>query len=118
LSLHHSSIRPVEGDFWPLNTTLYVRDFKGHAPRFVEALLKTVDFDQYSDKAAVPGINRNDLHTEKVAIPPPSIEGEYAKSVESLFNRHSLNVRESNSLSDLREVGVQGPMLGFMTWAV
>jgi type I restriction enzyme S subunit len=38
----------AEGDFWPLNTTLYVRDFKEHSPRFVEALLKTVDFGQYS----------------------------------------------------------------------
>ncbi len=25
----------VTDDFWPLNTTLYVRDFKGNDPRFV-----------------------------------------------------------------------------------
>lgn len=25
----------VERDFWPLNTALYVRDFKGNDPRFI-----------------------------------------------------------------------------------
>jgi type I restriction enzyme S subunit len=34
----------VEQDFWPLNTTLYVRDFKGNDPKFVHYFLKTVDF--------------------------------------------------------------------------
>ena len=33
----------VERDFWPLNTTLWVKDFKGNDPRFVSYLLKTVN---------------------------------------------------------------------------
>ena len=56
-------------DFWPLNTTLYVRDFKGNDPRFVSYLLRGLDFSGHSDKAAVPGLNRNHLHEESARLP-------------------------------------------------
>jgi type I restriction enzyme S subunit len=55
----------VNQPYWPLNTTLYVCDFKGNSPLFVYYLLKEVDFLRYSDKAAVPGVNRNHLHQAK-----------------------------------------------------
>lgn len=59
----------VEGPYWPHNTALYVRDFKGNNPRFISYFLK--EFLRYtkSDKAAVPGVNRNDLHQRRVRIP-------------------------------------------------
>lgn len=44
----------VEGDYWPLNTTLYVKDFKGNSPLFISHLLKTVDFASHSGKAVYP----------------------------------------------------------------
>ena len=59
----------ITDDFWPLNTTLYVRDFKENDPRFVSYLLKVLNFSAYSDKAAVPGLNRNHLHQASVRIP-------------------------------------------------
>lgn len=59
----------VSEDFWPLNTTLYVRDFKGNDPRFISYLLKTVDFASRNAAAAVPGVNRNDLHRMSVRCP-------------------------------------------------
>lgn len=59
----------IAGDFWPLNTTLYVKDFKGNDPRFVSYFLRTLPFLAYSDKAAVPGLNRNDLHLAPVRYP-------------------------------------------------
>ena len=59
----------VRDDFWPLNTTLYVRDFKGNDPRFVSYWLRKLDFSGHSDKAAVPGLNRNHMHEEHVRIP-------------------------------------------------
>ena len=59
----------VDKDFWPLNTTLYVRDFKGNEPRFISYFLRSLDFLAYSDKAAVPGLNRNHLHQAQVRFP-------------------------------------------------
>lgn len=59
----------VEVDFWPLNTTLYVRDFHGNDPLFVSYLLRTIDFHTHSGKSGVPGVNRNDLHEIIVSVP-------------------------------------------------
>jgi type I restriction enzyme S subunit len=56
----------IEQDFWPLNTALYVQDFKGNDPRFVSYFLRKELMGLLSDKAAVPGVNRNDLHARKV----------------------------------------------------
>ncbi len=57
-------------DFWPLNTTLFVKDFHGNDPLFVSYLLRTIDFHSHSGKSGVPGVNRNDLHGLEVARPP------------------------------------------------
>jgi type I restriction enzyme S subunit len=56
----------VEHDYWPLNTALYVTDFKGNHPRFVAYFLRNVLRNYQSDKTAVPGVNRNVLHQLKV----------------------------------------------------
>lgn len=59
----------VKDDFWPLNTSLYVCDFKGNDPRFSAYLLRRVlGTTTRSDKAAVPGVNRNHLHLLPVRV--------------------------------------------------
>jgi len=59
----------IEEDYWPLNTALFVKDFKGNDPRFISFLLRTIDFHSHSGKSGVPGVNRNDLHELMVALP-------------------------------------------------
>ena len=53
------------GDCWPLNTTLYVKDFHGNDPQYIYYLLKNV-LSAYKvdgrDKSTVPGIDRNVIH--------------------------------------------------------
>jgi type I restriction enzyme S subunit len=60
----------IEDDFWPHNTSLYVSNFHGNCPRFVWYALQTVDFAAHSAKAAVPGIDRNDIHVLPIGVPP------------------------------------------------
>ncbi len=59
----------IPDDFWPHNTTLYVRDFKGNDPQFISYFLRELNFLAYQDKAAVPGLNRNHLHQAVVRVP-------------------------------------------------
>lgn len=59
----------LERDFWPHNTSLYVVDFKGTHPRFAAYFLSNVLRNYQSDKAAVPGIDRNVLHALDVRVP-------------------------------------------------
>lgn len=64
----------IKEPFWPLNTTLYVRDFHGNDPCFVYYLLQRFDFASFSGKSGVPGVNRNDLHAETIMLPPKITE--------------------------------------------
>ena len=59
----------TELNFWPLNTSLYVQDFKGNDPKFIYYLLQTINWNSYSTKSAVPGIDRNEVHQEQVIVP-------------------------------------------------
>jgi len=60
----------INEDFWPHNTTLFVRDFKGNDPLFISFLLRRIDFQSHSGKTGVPGVNRNDLHQIIAKLPP------------------------------------------------
>lgn len=91
----------VPSDFWPLNTTLYVRDFKGANPRFVAYFLKTLDFQAYTDKAAVPGINRNDVHRAEVLWPPVAVQEQIAHLLGSLDDKIDLNRRMAATLEEM-----------------
>ena len=62
----------VEKPYWPLNTALYVIDFKGNDPRFVAYLLRNILRNYKTEKAAVPGVDRNVLHTLRVRAPSPN----------------------------------------------
>lgn len=57
----------VDGKYWPHNTALYVKDFKGNDPKYIYYLLSCIGRIRTSDKSAVPGVNRNELH--EMAVP-------------------------------------------------
>jgi len=91
----------VEEPYWPLNTTLYVRDFKDNDPRFVSYFLRGIDFLAYSDKAAVPGVNRNHLHLAQIRIPPLSEQRAIASVLSALDDKIELNRRMNATLEGL-----------------
>lgn len=89
----------IEGDFWPLNTTLYVSDFKGNDPRFVSYFLRGIDYFSYSDKAAVPGVNRNHLHQAHIQVPSTVEEQrQIATALSTLDDKIELNRRMNETL--------------------
>lgn len=93
----------VSEDYWPLNTTLYVRDFKGNHPRFISYLLKTLDFQAYSDKGAVPGLNRNHLHLARVRIPRLATQKCIAGILSSIDLKIDMNRRINQTLEAMAQ---------------
>ncbi|WP_201159450.1 restriction endonuclease subunit S [Rhodoplanes elegans] len=93
----------VKGDYWPLNTALYVKNFKENSVRYVYYALKQVDFQKFSDKAAVPGINRNHLHEAAMIIPPREVQVAFERLMSSTWNRQDANDAESSTLAALRD---------------
>jgi type I restriction enzyme S subunit len=89
----------IEDDFWPLNTTRYVKDFKGNDPRFISYFLRRIHFDDYTDKAAVPGVNRNALHGAEVVFPVDlRTQRAIAQILGSLDDKIDLNRRMNETL--------------------
>lgn len=93
-----------KSDFWPLNTTLYVCDFKGHPYWFVYHTLLGLDFTKYSDKAAVPGVNRNALHMERVTTSSPELLQRFEATVAPLMSQAAENADQLESLTALRNL--------------
>jgi type I restriction enzyme, S subunit len=88
----------VESDYWPLNTSLYVINFFGNYPRFIYYMLMNLPFDMYSDKSAVPGVNRNDLHTLSMSLPPIEEQIVSSSFLDHAMARFDLLVRKAHDV--------------------
>lgn len=58
-----------EADYWPHDTTLWVKDFHGNDPRFAYYFLQTMGFERLDAGASNPSLNRNHIHTIPVRWP-------------------------------------------------
>ncbi len=59
-----------EEDFWPHNTSLYVRDFHGNDPYFAGFLLGSLNLARFKTGASVPTLDRNSFKTLPLLVPP------------------------------------------------
>lgn len=64
-SVHYSHDR-----FWPHDTTLFVKEFRGNNPRFVYHFFKQFPIQRFEASSANPSLNRNNLHPVEVLWPP------------------------------------------------
>lgn len=56
----------IQENFFPHNTSLFVRDFKGNDPKYIFYLLKTLGLNNKKSGSGVPTMNRNHLHPLKI----------------------------------------------------
>lgn len=61
----------VNCSYWPHDTTLYVREYRGNIPRFVWYLLHCIDLASFDTGSSNPTVNRNRVHPVKTAWPKP-----------------------------------------------
>lgn len=59
----------VAEDYWPLNTALWVKEFKRVTPLFALFLLRAMDLRQYNGGASVPTLDRKSAHRVEILIP-------------------------------------------------
>jgi len=91
-------------DFWPLNTALYVTDFKGNDPKFLYYLLQTIDFDQFNSGSAQKSLNRNAVYPFEVEIPKSRAEQERISSVlSSLEEKVGVNQKINQTLEQMAQ---------------
>jgi len=74
----------LEADFWPHDTTLWVKDFKGNDPRFVYYFFIGLDVKRLDSGAANPALNRNQVHPIEIYWPPISRQKAIAATLDAL----------------------------------
>jgi type I restriction enzyme S subunit len=76
----------VKDNFWPLNTTLWVKNFKGNDEKFIYYWLLNFPFEKFNAGSGVPTLNRNHVHPAPVSIPKSVKEQKAIAGVLSSFD--------------------------------
>lgn len=92
----------IHENFWPLNTSLWVKEFRRATPCFAYCYLSNIDFSSFNAGSAVPTLNRNHVHGLPTPVPPEELVLAFDGIVMPLFRRQHHNQEEANTLSAMR----------------
>lgn len=93
-------VQYVEGRYWPHNTTLFVKDFKGNYPKFVYYFMKNFGLEGVKGGSAVPTLNRNSLSNIEVNIPNLNLQKRIAGILSSYDNLIKNNEKQIKLLEE------------------
>ena len=94
----------LQEDFWPLNTSLWVKDFVKATPVYAYFLLQEIDVGSYNAGSAVPTLNRNHIQSLPAVLPSPEVIAYFDESVMPMFKRQKRNDEETRTLSQIRDL--------------
>ena len=92
-------VQYVEKDGWPLNTSLYAKDFHGNFPKYVYYFLQTMHLEQFNAGAGVPTLNQNHLHSLKIIVHEKNKQEEIA----NILSRYDEAIENNNKRIKLLE---------------
>jgi type I restriction enzyme S subunit len=94
----------VETDYWPHDTTLYVREFRGNVPKFVWYVLHTLDLASFDTGSSNPTVNRNRVHPMRTAWPSPREQADIVSELDVEFEAiGNLDAKITTSIQRLEE---------------
>ncbi|WP_282164873.1 restriction endonuclease subunit S [Cellulophaga baltica] len=88
-------------DYWPLNTSLWVKNFNGNYPRYIYYFLKTLNFNEFNSGTSVPTLNRNDVHSLDVNVPPLPEQKAIASILSTIDDKIENNLAMNKTLEDM-----------------
>ena len=93
----------VHEDFWPLNTSLWVKQYRNSSPAHAYFLIQTLDFASFNSGSVVPTLNRNHVHDLPMAVPRPETIQGFDSFIGPLLQRQRLNDVENIALACTRD---------------
>jgi type I restriction enzyme, S subunit len=93
----------VHDNFWPLNTSLWVKEFRRATPSFAYFYLRDIDFGAYNAGSAVPTLNRNHIQGLPTPVPPRELVEAFDEMAMALLLRQNNNKLESEALAATRD---------------
>ncbi len=94
----------VHEDFWPLNTSLWVKDYKRATPLYAFQFLSLIDLAGFNAGSAVPTLNRNHVHGLPSILPPRDVVLAFDLVADGLMQKHRQNEAESETLAQTRDL--------------
>lgn len=85
-------VQYINEKYWPHNTALYVKDFKGNFPKYVYYFLKVLKLENFNAGTGVPTLNQNHLHKLKIKIPPLPIQ----KKITAILSAYDDLIEKNN----------------------
>ncbi|MEO6833398.1 MAG: restriction endonuclease subunit S [Chitinophagaceae bacterium] len=93
----------VQEDFWPLNTSLFIKEFKKATPLFAFHILQRLDLKSLNGGSAVPTLNRNEVHKLVTVIPEQEVIQLFEKIIKPTFELIFSNEKQIQVLTRLRD---------------
>ena len=93
----------LKTDFWPHDTTLWVKDFHGNLPSFIYYFLKKFNFELFDVGSSNPTLNRNHIHLLPTLLPPLPEQRAIASVLSSLDDKIDLLHRQNKTLEAMAE---------------
>lgn len=90
-------------NFWPLNTSLFVKEYRNSSPIYAYYVLKSLDFEVFNAGSAVPTLNRNHVHNLPVIVPPKTLIANFEDIVFPIFRYCYQNEKQSQTLASIRD---------------
>ena len=90
-------------DYWPLNTTLWVKEFKRATPSYAYEIMRRLDFASFNAGSAVPTLNRNHVHSLKYLLPPSDLIQAFESIAILQHQRAFANSKQAQTLAQLRD---------------
>ena len=84
----------AEGDFWPLNTSLFSVNTHGNNIVYLAYLLQMYNLSRFTEGTGVPTLNRNKFHGEQIIDIPRSEQDSFAAFVAEV-DKSKLAVKQS-----------------------
>ena len=92
----------IKQDFFPHNTTLFIKNFNGNNVIYIYYLLKSLNLNEYKSGSGVPTINRNHLHPLKVtATKNKETQQKIAKILSDIDNKIEVLHQINDNLAEL-----------------
>ena len=88
---------------WPLNTTLFIKEFKLGTLIFSYFYLKYLDLESFNSGSAVPSLNRNHVHGLEIQLPPEKLVNEYEEIAQDWMLKVKANKHQIQTLEQLRD---------------
>jgi type I restriction enzyme S subunit len=93
----------VQGDFWPLNTSLWVKEFRKASPAYAFHLLQSLDLRRMNAGSAVPTLNRNHVHGLAAVVPSDASIAAFTRVAAPILERIETNERLASQLLTFRD---------------